>query len=375
MISPAPVSTSVNLKKVGKCWSFDSEIALEDFLWKNLFYLLDLVPFKRQFSIDGQVCDILALNYDNQLSILELKNTEDRYVVNQLTRYYAALIEQKPFHEQIDYSKPVRLIAVAPKFHKDNYSDQKYSLLDIELIRFELSQVDSFVFFEIEHEERLRKLKLIVPQASDVVIPSPPRVLLNLLSKVSEEERQNALRTREKILKFDRRIKEITGSSSVCYGSGKTKLCAEYRFDNERNKLAIFLWLPHVTSRCPTAKKITARMRIWTNWFEVTDVGHIPEGLGRKISFQEWKNASIRPLNKLLPSGKNRNPKERYFDDPEYREKFVERHRYLRLDPHYKSGLALPIIEYMKLLGESESLDSFENLINLSLKTWLERLK
>jgi hypothetical protein len=211
MISPAPVSTSVNLKKVGKCWSFDSEIALEDFLWKNLFYLLDLVPFKRQFSIDGQVCDILALNYDNQLSILELKNTEDRYVVNQLTRYYAALIEQKPFHEQIDYSKPVRLIAVAPKFHKDNYSDQKYSLLDIELIRFELSQVDSCVFFEIEHEE--------------------------------------------------------------------------------------------------------------------------------------------------------------------YREKFVERYRYLRLDPHYKSGLALPIIEYMKLLGESESLDSFENLINLSLKTWLERLK
>ena len=109
-------------------------------------------------------------------------------------------------------------------------------------------------------------------------------------------------------------------------------------------------------------------MKLWTNWIQVSDIGHVPEGLGKMISFQEWQSASVRPLNKLLPSGRNGTPKEVYFSDPDFREGFVERNKYLRRNPHYKSGLALAINDYMKLIGESEAFDS---LVDLALKTWL----
>ena len=361
---------SIKLKRVGETWFCENEAVLEDLLWRNLSHFFGLVPLKRQFSVDGQICDILALGKEGQLAILELKNIQDRYVINQLTRYYAALMEQKPFQEKIDYSKPVRLIAIAPSFHKDNLSDQKYSLLDIELVEFAISQAENCLIFELKQANgKAVKLEIAhLKETHDFDIPSPPRALLNLLSKCSENEYQNALKLRERILKFDKRIKEITGSSSTCYGSGKTRLCAEFRFDKDRTKLAIFLWLPHGTSTSIRAKKITARMKLWTNWIQVSDIGHVPEGLGKMISFQEWQSASVRPLNKLLPSGRNGTPKEVYFSDPDFREGFVERNKYLRRNPHYKSGLALAINDYMKLIGESEAFDS---LVDLALKTWL----
>lgn len=61
--------------------------------------------------------------------VLELKNGEDRYIVQQLTRYYDALREEKPFNEKIDYEQPIVLIAITPSFHKDNFTDRKYHLL------------------------------------------------------------------------------------------------------------------------------------------------------------------------------------------------------------------------------------------------------
>lgn len=237
---------SIRLKRVGEAWFCENEAVLEDLLWRNLSHFFGLVPLKRQFSVDGQICDILALGEEGQLVILELKNTQDRYLINQLTRYYAALIEQKPFQEQIDYSKPVRLIAIAPSFHKDNLSDQKYSLLDIEFVEFAISQEDACLTFELKQNSR-QSVKLEItcsPETNDVEISSPSRALLNLLSKCSEGEYQNALKIRERILKFDKRIKEITGSNGICYGSGKTRLCAKLRFDKKFGKLAILLWLP-----------------------------------------------------------------------------------------------------------------------------------
>ena len=172
---------SIKLKRVGETWFCENEAVLEDLLWRNLSHFFDLVPLKRQFSVDGQICDILALGKDGQLAILELKNIQDRYLINQLTRYYAALMEQKTFQEQIDYSKPVRLIAIAPSFHKDNFSDQKYSLLDIE---FAISQVDACLTFELKQNNR-QSVKLAItcsPETNDVDIASPPRALFNLLS-------------------------------------------------------------------------------------------------------------------------------------------------------------------------------------------------
>ena len=353
---------SIKLKRVGETWFCENEAVLEDLLWRNLSHFFGLVPLKRQFSVDGQICDILALGKEGQLAILELKNIQDRYVINQLTRYYAALMEQKPFQEQIDYSKPVRLIAIAPSFHKDNFSDQKYSLLDIEFVEFAISQVDACLTFELKQNNR-QSVKLAItcsPETNDVDIASPPRALLNLLSQCSEGEYQSALKIREHILKYDKRIKEITGSSSIYYGSGKTRLCAELRFDKGREKLAIFLWLPHVASTSMSAKKITARMRLWTDWRKVPDLGHVPKGLGKMTGLTD----------RQFPDEESRS---KYFDDPNYRKSFVKLRGYS--NPSYKCGLALAIEDYMKLIGESEALDSLDYLIDLALKTWLKRSK
>jgi RecB family endonuclease NucS len=99
------------LRKTGAGWEFASVAALEDFIWENLQQLLGFTPLKRQYTVKNEVCDILALDEQNQLVIIELKNAEDRYVIQQLTRYYDNLLDEKPFLEQIDYSQPVRLIA------------------------------------------------------------------------------------------------------------------------------------------------------------------------------------------------------------------------------------------------------------------------
>jgi RecB family endonuclease NucS len=254
---------SIRLKRVGEAWICENEAVLEDLLWRNLSHFFDLLPLKRQFSVDGQICDILALGKEGQLCILELKNVQDRYVVNQLTRYYAALMEQKPFQQQIDYSKPVRLIAIAPSFHKDNLSDQKYSLLDIELVEFAISQVDACLTFQLKQDKKqVVELKIVCsPETNDVEIPSPSRALLNLLGKCSEGEYQNALKIRERILKFDKRIQEITGSNGICYGSRKTRLCAKLSFDKEFQKLALILWIPsNVAFKGLTRRKSNVRV-------------------------------------------------------------------------------------------------------------------
>jgi hypothetical protein len=80
-------------KKVGTGWAFENEIILEDFVWNNLQSFFGLIPIAKQYkTLNNQICDILAINENHQLIILELKNTEDRYIVQQLTRYQGYFI-------------------------------------------------------------------------------------------------------------------------------------------------------------------------------------------------------------------------------------------------------------------------------------------
>ena len=71
------------LIQTGQTWQFSSELDLEEAVWRNLAALLNVQPLHRQFAISGQFCDLLAVDASNQLVIIELKNTEDRYVVQQ----------------------------------------------------------------------------------------------------------------------------------------------------------------------------------------------------------------------------------------------------------------------------------------------------
>jgi RecB family endonuclease NucS len=143
---------NVSLRRIAQGWEFASEQSLEDFVWSRLEELLQLRPFQRQYAVMGEICDILALSADGQLTILELKNTEDRYVIQQLTRYYANLLEVKPFPDEIDYGKPVRLIAIAPMFHRHNHIDRQHSQLSFEFIQVGVVQEDQF-YLELRFED------------------------------------------------------------------------------------------------------------------------------------------------------------------------------------------------------------------------------
>jgi hypothetical protein len=122
------------LRKTATGWEFVSEEALEDFVAAHLENLLGLTTIERQYSISEQRSELIAVDDDRSLTVLELKNSEDRYIVQQLTRYYHALLESKPFADRINYDRPVRLIAIAPNFHRDNFTDRKYSQLNLQFL-------------------------------------------------------------------------------------------------------------------------------------------------------------------------------------------------------------------------------------------------
>ena len=137
------------LKKVGEGWQFASENNLEDFVWSQLNSLFELSPLKRQYTTYGDICDILALDKNSRLVIMELKNVEDRYIVQQLTRYYHSLLEEKPFQQQVNYQLPVRLIAVAPSFHRHNWIDRKYHKISLEFMSFTLRQQQNEIYLHL----------------------------------------------------------------------------------------------------------------------------------------------------------------------------------------------------------------------------------
>lgn len=265
----------VSLRKTGTGWEFANEAALEDFVWLNLSQLFGLTPLKRQYSVDGQFCDILALGENQELVVLELKNVEDRYVVQQLTRYYHALCEEKAFSEQIDYEKPVRLIALTPSFHRDNLIDRKYHHLFIEFWKFAVLAESEKFYLQLKDEESEKVTKLEIPfqkKETKDDIPDPPRAFLNRLAKCTDKEQKQILKIRRKILSFDQRMQETANGGDFRYGKGKN-FCAELYFNSKSNEAILFLWIPLLSLR-----QSRARARIFTDWKTVSIIGYAKEG-------------------------------------------------------------------------------------------------
>ncbi len=276
--------TCVNLKKTVQGWKFESEAALEDFVWANLKELLELIPLKRQYYVKGQVCDILALGENKQLVVLELKNGEDRYIVQQLTRYYDALREDKLFKEEIDYEQPIGLLAIAPSFHRDNFTDRKYNPLTVQFLRFEVLVDGEKLYLQLKDIDSGKVSQLEIPhqQNSADNIPSPPRALLNLLSKFYDNDSRVLLKIRQKLLSFDKRMQETSASGIISYGKGKSKPCAEIYGKKElhpRESLPrpfMILYLP-ISPECDDHKRI-GRMIIYRRAFDNNPcLGYIDE--------------------------------------------------------------------------------------------------
>lgn len=232
---------------------FQSEKDLEGYIVEHFTEIFpDLVLVKRQLSIKMQRCDLLCCTKSvKQPVIIELKNEEDRDLVSQLTRYRKAIVKEKPFAEHIDYSLPVRLVAIAPTFHEDNYTDKEAS-------KFE----DDFCFwqFSLENHNNSGQFKLCgktydipypifglpeLPSSLDLYSSLPP-FTGNFFGKLPEEYRTDFLTLRS-LFTSQPKVKEMVGLSyrKVIYGTGEGqnhKKLAE--ITNTSKGLCLFLWLP-----------------------------------------------------------------------------------------------------------------------------------
>ncbi len=238
------------LQKTTDAWAFGSERVLENFVYDNLAALLGLVPLERQYSLAGEICDILAIAPCRQLVILELKNTEDRSIVQQLTRYYRAIREAQPFAEQVDYEQPIRLMAIAPSFHRHTWIDQEHSTLSFEFCQFEIvgdrtTGLSLHLHNHTTHHHHHLSISYDPADVYDIsdYIPDPPSTLNTLLRKVTKEKSDRLLAIRHQILCFDERIKEIVASPVVNYGKGKIH-CAEIRSGKQSEPIDLWLYLP-----------------------------------------------------------------------------------------------------------------------------------
>ena len=333
-------------------WKFSSEVALENFIWENLSKLFGVQPLKRQHISNGERCDILASN-GKELVIIELKNVEDRYLIQQLTRYYSNLLEENPFPLELDYSKPIRLISVAPSYHRHNLIDRYHSRLEFEFFEFKIDLCDGNHLFQLKrHEETEFTISIPIPyQELDISssnhILDLPEILIRWLGGSTKDERKIILSLRNKLLSSSPRMKEIVEKRSIKYGSGKTRICAEICFHISSQKPIVFLWLPtpstYIFHRDARKAKF-GRLRIWNDSSQITHLGHIPDGFGQMRTKSEWEQVP----NEKCP-------------------------KYMRNSISGKSHTPIEVEGYMGLHGVSEKPDFWEVLSDMAVKRWLER--
>jgi RecB family endonuclease NucS len=345
--------SGVALRKSAIGWKFASEAALEKFIWEKLQELFGLNPLKQQYISQGEISDILAVDNDGGLVVLELKNAEDRYLIQQLTRYYANLLEEKPFQGKVDYARPVRLIAIAPTYHRHNLIDKEHSTLKFELLQFSVLQDSEGFEFMLRDLELGTVQKCPIPyQAVEIPvvanIPEPPDLLLGWLGSCSPQEQAGFLKVRNQILSCSPRMKEIVDKKTIQYGSGRTKLCAEICFQQKTQKPILFLWLPtpmsFILADVIKRKIVIGRLRIWTNGTTISHLGHIPEGFGTMKLKSEWEQIprEKRPNGMLEGlSSQSRTPVE--------------------------------IEAYVRGRNDEEKLDLWDVLSNLAVQKWLQR--
>lgn len=329
-------------------WQFDSELSLETFVHAHLAPLLDLKPIARQFYLDFQVCDLLALTPDKQLVILELKNGEDRYIVQQLTRYYHAVALHKPLAEQVDYDRPIRLMAIAPSFHTHNWIDRQYSTLPFEFLTFQvqpqsaqlefcLTDIDRGLVSAIEIPSQVHatlvNTALPAPVAIERKLPPPPKSLRRLVENLAPAEQAYVLQLRSQILSFSDQMQEVGRTTTTEYGLRKGdkdlykgKLCARFE--------------PLLMLQLPYPKK------------ELSESGHQfrskpVKGLAwTQVSHQKLAWDSTAPIQIFTYLAKTRN---------------YHSHSY---------NLATYAEMYAKLTGQERELRSIADLVALALEEW-----
>jgi RecB family endonuclease NucS len=350
-------------------WKFVSEAALEKFVWENLQELLGLFPLKQQYVCQGEISDILAVDNEDRLVILELKNAEDRYIVQQLTRYYANLLDKQPFQEKVDYSRPVKLIAITPSYHRHNLIDKKHSSLEFHLFKFVILKKEDGLYFVLEDlESQIIKEVLLTYQQPKVPvvnsISETPKTLIEWLGAFSVKEQTELLKIRNKILSCSPRMKETIDKNIIQYGSGKSRLCAEICFHQKTQKPILFLWLPipktAIGSSYSEWLNRVGRTRIWSDGQEISHLGHIPEGFGKMKLLSEW---DLTPLVQYQFG---------LIDLSQSELELLSSSQRFKNNDWIKSHLPIDIKEYIDS-PKNKKIDYWTFLSSLAIKKWLEK--
>jgi RecB family endonuclease NucS len=343
------------ISRTSEGWKFLSEAALEKFVCENLKMLFSADLLKQQYNCNGEISDILAVDRDKRLLIIELKNTEDRSIIQQLTRYHANLLEAKPFPQEIDYSLPIRLIGITPSYHRHNLIDRASSRLSFELLQFSIIDRDPSFDFQLEDIDRASAPKICTisyqPIEKLVIenLSEPPELLTKWLGACTPEEQAGLMLVRNKILGCHQKIKEeVIDKRFIQYGSGKTRLCAEIYFHSKLQKPVLFLWLPLPSAgnrNMQKEKPVIGRIRIWTDGKGISHIGHVPEGFGKMKTQAEWEAIPIekRPSN---------------WADWSYTS---------------KSPVALRVGGYPHYSGDIENQDYWNLLSTLAVEKWVEK--
>jgi len=281
----SPISASDTLrKKAGNKWEFSSEQVLEDFIWNNLDILFGLIPLMRRYTVFREIRNILAQDSNGQLVVIKIKNSQNRGIVQQLTRCYAQLIEQKPFPEQINYDQDIRILAITPGFHKDSLLDKKYHKLLFEFWQFEIIEETNNLFLQVKNLDNSQAIQCEVPHkiaeipAIATIHPEPPELQI-ITQQCNYQQKAEIIRMRNHILNFHVGMEEKISSGSIKYGRGKSKLCAEIVCENVSKLPSFYLHLP-----------IPQKSRLKS----INDEPEISNGIGRmRILTDDWQSVVL----------------------------------------------------------------------------------
>ena len=349
----------------GESAEFETERHLEWFFWYTVLPKIGLKPLKSQYICREGICDILAKGNENQLIIIELKNVEDSHVIEQITAYFDALMEEKPFSEQIDYTKSIELYTVCPNYRNRTVTTLKHHKLKFTLLSYAVkSSNQGFIFTLYEWLTKAEIAKIDIPIAAEIAstlnLPDPPKAFVNLLGNCSENEKICAIEIRDQIYQFAQslnyRIYEKPDGKWIRFERNKQNPIAEMGWENKRKSLAVYLWLPFVTvngqwnmkAKARDSYKRTTMMRIW-----------IVDGIVQYVAYIENQRKSWLVVTvEEIQTGKFTKP--------------VKLHR--KADSAYWKGLAMPTDIYLDLMGFTAHSHSLNAFVELALEHSLQRL-
>ncbi len=346
---------------------FESEQHLERFFWHFALSHLELDPLARQHNCGNGICDILAIGKNSQLVIIELKNVKDNNVIEQISSYFDALTQEKPFADRVDYSQPILLYTVCPIYGGRTEIILKYHKLQFSVFNYQIKKNDEQYRFQLKDwrtQTEIADVEIpsVLSDSSPSTSPASLNLFVKLLEKCSQEEVNLITQMRDRIYQFSNernyKISENSKGSWIRFERTKQYPIAEIGWDKKRDSLAVYLWLPFTTINGRWNRngfygnhyKRTSMMRIWIEHDFVIDIGYIDK------QRKSWIVVTQNELNR---------------DQSSQPTKLKFKHG----SDQYWKGLAMPRDFYIKLMGLSKELMVLNDFLELALENAWQRFQ